>query len=104
MEIVANVMDWTSVDEENWAKFLDTDTGKRLIPKLLETTPILLPKGDVNEILIRSGEVRGIQEIARAMLDLAHPQQKIVSHGTEYVPLEADALWNDGQQLDKPTQ
>ena len=98
-------MDWTSVDEENWAKFLDSETGKRLLPKLLEETPLLLAKGDINEILIRSGEVRGVQTIARTLLDLAHPQQRVTPVAGEYVPLEADHLWNDGQTLDnnKPT-
>lgn len=101
MEIVANIMDWTTVDEENWAKFLDTDTGKRLIPKLLESTPTLLAGGDINQILIRSGEVRGIQEIARLMLELAHPQVKVTPVANEYPALDADDAWNDGQRLNE---
>jgi hypothetical protein len=105
MEIVANIMDWTTVDEQNWAHFLDTDTGKRLIPKLLESTPALLATGEINAILIRSGEVRGIQEIARMMLDLAHPQVKVAPVANEYPALDADDAWNDGQRLNEtPTK
>jgi len=102
MEIVAGPLDWTPTDAEHLATFLDTETGKRLIPRLLVDCPTLLTSGDVNAILIRSGEVRGVQEMVRQMLQLAHPSvQDTASSDTYYPPLEDDKAWNDGQKLTK---
>lgn len=106
MEIVASALDWTSIDEENLAKFLDSETGKRFLPKLLETTPTLLATGDVNAILVRSGEVRGFQQIVRDILSLAHPQSRasdVTPPANDYPPPEDDRHWNDGQKL-TPTE
>ena len=104
LEIVANPTDWTQTDQERWANFLDTETGKRLLPALVETAPPLLSKGDINEILIRSGEVRGIQSVIRELVALAHPSVKeaIAAQSTAYPPLEDDKLWDDGQKLSAP--
>jgi hypothetical protein len=104
MEIQAGPLDWTANDEEVFAKFLDTPTGKRLFPKIVELTPQLLAKGDVNEILIRSGEVRGIGRAVDILLQLAHPAKNtfITTNSSEYPPLEADEIWNDGQKLTPP--
>jgi len=100
MEIQAGPLDWLQTDEENLAKFLETETGKRFIPKLLETAPALLSRGHVNAILIRSGELRGYQEVARNILSLAHPAPKTQTETpSEYAPLEDDSKWNDGQKL-----
>jgi hypothetical protein len=101
MEIVAGLLEWTSVDEENFAKFLDSDTGRRLIPKLLEGVPLLLDRGHVNQLLIRSGEVRGWQAVAQEILRLAHPPIPVTQEDVrrEYVSLEDDKAWNDGQKL-----
>lgn len=99
-EILAGPLDWIANDEENLARFLDTETGKRFLPKLMEEAPILLEKGHVNAILIRSGEVRGFQSVARAILFLAHPAKPSeISSAPEYPPLTNDAAWNDGQKL-----
>ena len=104
MEISANPLDWTTNDEEQLAKFLDTETGKRFIPKLVESAPSLLNRGHVNAILIRSGELRGYQEVVRSILVLAHPAPKAEQNSaTEYVPLEDDTKWNDGQKLTPET-
>jgi hypothetical protein len=100
MEIQAGPLDWTTIDEENLAKFLDTETGKRFIPKLVESAPTLLNRGHVNAILIRSGELRGYQMVVQSILVLAHPAPKVETNdATEYVPLEDDSKWNDGQKL-----
>lgn len=94
MDIVASPLDWTFIDEENFAKFLDTETGKRLIPKLAEESPRLLAAGDTNAILIRAGEVRGIQSIIQTLILLAHPAPKIIpaTHNA-YPPLDDDTAW-----------
>lgn len=104
MEITNDALDWTSEDIDLWSQFLRTQTGSRLIPKMLEACPQLLENGDTNAILIRSGIVQGMGNAARAILSLAlHPQkeQKSVS---DYPALEDDAAWPDGRKLtDNPT-
>lgn len=101
MEIIAQPIDWTSTDEENLSKFLETETGKRFLPRLLETTPPLLAKGDINSILIRSGEVRGYQEVARNVLALAHSTQQPPEpeSSSAYPKLDDDKAWGDGQKI-----
>lgn len=102
MEIVADRLAWTQFDEENWNRFLETDTGKRVIPKILEVTPGLLASGDTNAILIRSGEHRGIQLAISQLLGMAHstPDVKTEVANEAYPPLTQDSAWNDGQLLD----
>jgi hypothetical protein len=76
-------------------------TGKRLLPKLLEACPSNLRKGDVNEILIRSGEVLGWKEAVQGLLALAHRPVTNVNDQPESFPnLEDDSKWADGQKLD----
>lgn len=99
MEIIANPSDWTAPDAENLVKFLETETGKRLIPKLVESEPALLDGGDVNRILIRSGEVRAFKAMIEALFNLAHPPPPPPQPITEYPPLTKDEAWNDGQKL-----
>jgi len=101
MEIVADRLDWTQFDEQKWRDFLDTETGKRVIPKLLESVPGLLPGGDTNAIMIRSGEHRGLQLAVSKLIEMSHsdPESKpdVISEG--YPPLEDDAKWNDGFKI-----
>ena len=103
MEIVANRLDWLSTDEEALAAFLETPTGQRFIPKLLEEAPGLLQKGEINEILIRSGKVLGYQEVAQTILALAHPAPKtgLEPAANSYPPPESDAGW-EGPKLNDP--
>ncbi len=106
MEILAGKLDWLATDEQNLAAFLDTPTGQRLIPKLLEEAPPLFEGGAVNEILIRSGKVLGYAEIARTILALAHPVPKLdaqsASHNT-HPSLEDDSQW-EGPKLSDPPE
>lgn len=101
LEITASPLEWATNDEENWANFLASPTGTRLIPKLMELCPPLLASGGVNEILIRSGEVRGFQLVARAIFDLTQATPKAPPDTTNYPPPENDAAWKDGQKLEK---
>jgi hypothetical protein len=103
MEIVASPLDWTAVDEERWNGFLNTETGRRLIPKLLESVPGLLPGGDTNAILIRAGEHRGLQLAVSQLLSMSHstPEVKTEMANDSYPPLEKDDAWNDGQKLEE---
>jgi hypothetical protein len=103
MEVLASESDWLPTDEENLARFLDTDTGKRLVPKLVAGMPSLLAGGETNAILIRCGEVRAYQTFMETLVILAHPPQaSVISGKTEYPPLEHDAAWDDGQKLKAP--
>jgi len=101
MEISAQPLDWTSVDSDNLSKFLDTDTGKRLVPKLAGATPGLFDGGDTNKILIRSGELRGCRIILQEILDLAHPPPPSEQSTNNYPPPEDDRFW-DGKKLNDP--
>jgi hypothetical protein len=102
MEILANEGDWTHTDEAALASFLETPTGRRLIPALVSTSPGLMACGDVNAILIRSGEVRAFQTILESILTLAHPPTPFLQPASSHPDLEDDAAWNDGQHLDVP--
>jgi hypothetical protein len=101
MEIVADRLAWTQFDEENWNRFLETETGKRVIPKLLESVPGLLGSGDTNAILIRSGEHRGLQLAVTQLLSMAHstPDVKTETANEAYPLLTDDTAWNDGLKL-----
>jgi hypothetical protein len=102
MEILTSVDSWAVTDSENLEKFLSTPTGQRLIPKLAELTPELLAAGDTNAVLIRSGEVRGVNIVIATLLTLAHPTKQDLDAGTvtEYPSLDNDKAWEDGQTLD----
>jgi hypothetical protein len=101
MEIVADKLAWTQFDEENWNRFLETETGKRVIPKLLETAPGLLPSGDTNAILIRSGEHRGLQLAISQLLAMAHSTPEVKTEiAVAYPSLTDDTAWQDGKNLD----
>lgn len=98
-EITNESLPWSTDDEVRLNAFLQTETGKRFIPKLAERVPSLLGSGDANSILIRSGEVRGFQIAISAMLELTHsPPLPVKSDGpSNYPELTDDEKWNDGQ-------
>jgi hypothetical protein len=97
--ITRDSLEWTSDDAANFRIFLDTPTGRRLLPKALESLPALLPSGDSNAILIRSGEVRGFQIMTEALLSLTSIAPAPVVEESAYPPLEDDRSWKDGQKL-----
>jgi hypothetical protein len=103
MEVLAKETDWLPTDSENLAAFLETATGKRLIPALVQGMPSLLAGGDVNAILIRSGEVKAFQSVVESIVLLAHPPAPLAPPNTEYPRLEDDKAWNDGQSLASET-
>lgn len=100
MEITVESSEWSSENEDVWRGFLATETGKRLLPKWTEAAPILLPGGELNSVLIRSGEVRGFAQAVQSLLTLAlHPPAEQKSTTDNHPPLDDDAAWNDGQKL-----
>lgn len=101
MEITTTPLEWTSDDVANFRAFLKTQTGARLIPKIVEAVPALCADGDTNRICIRSGEVRGVQLAITTLLVLAHPTDEPESTGnTNYPDLTDDKSWNDGNKIE----
>lgn len=99
MEITNDALPWDSENIDLLRAFLLTPTGQRLVPKLAESTPTLLPGGDTNAICIRSGEVRGYAEVMRTLLGLAVHPPFVPKPSSEYPNLDDDAAHSDGQQL-----
>lgn len=102
MEYLARPDEWIAPDSENLAKFLDTDTGKRLLSELSKGCPELLVSGDTNAIMIRTGEVRAFSRMIEQLLLLAHPPAPSPSHDDAYPALTDDSKWADGQKLAVP--
>lgn len=76
MEVInASEILFTPDDIAIWALFLNSPTGKRLIPKIVELAPRLLSKGDTNEIMINHGTVLGFSAAVQGLLDLAVAKQ-----------------------------
>lgn len=96
-EVTTESLPWSSNDEFNWNSFLQTETGKRLIPKLAERLPALLDGGDVNRILIRSGDNRGFQQAIIGLLELSHSMPAPPISEFSHPDLEDDSKWSDGQ-------
>lgn len=104
MEITSELLSWDSDDTHNLRLFLGTKTGGRFLPKLLEATPELLGKGESNDILIRSGEVRGCQLFARVILSMTVIPPSPAKDENPYPSPEDDKAWNDGQTLSPEPQ
>lgn len=102
--ITDDSLPWTSEDEARWNAFVRTETGKRLLPKVMEHAPVLLGKGETNEILIRNGEFRGFSESVRILLSLTHSPPLPPRPTQSLPPLEDDEAWNDGQTLYPQTE
>lgn len=100
MEITTDALPWDDNDIIAWQNFLNTQTGRRLIPKVLEGIPELHGAGDTNAILVRSGEVRGFQDAARQFLSLtAKPKEISSDPATSYPSLVDDSKWNDKEKI-----
>lgn len=100
MEITLDPLPWDSEDIQILRSFLETRTGSRLLPKIVEQVPTLLAKGDTNEVLIRSGLVLGSQSAIRTLLSLARPEPNSPEQESNHYPaLTDDAQWNDGQKI-----
>ncbi len=102
MEITNSAVEWDEQeDREIFAQFLRTRTGQRLLPKVVESAPTLLAGGGVNEILIRSGELRGFQLAVSSMLALSATIIPDITPavGGAYASPEDDAAWGDGKKV-----
>jgi hypothetical protein len=90
---IDNGLPWSSMDTEILRNFLASETGQRFLAKALESTPALLPSGDPTAIFIRSGEVRGCQILANAILSLANPPRLTDEKDANYPDLHDDEAW-----------
>lgn len=100
MEVTPDQLPWSSDDEATWSSFLQSNTGKRLIPKLAEQAPALLDGSDVNKTLVRNGELRGFQTALQSLITLSHSEPLPTNvETTNYPPLEDDSKWSDGEKL-----
>lgn len=100
MEITHEGLDWSDDDVLNLRAFLKTRTGTRMLPKMLEMLPVLLGDGEINKILIRTGEVRGFQDAARQILALAYPPNELPKEQPKNYPdLTDDSAWSDGMKI-----
>ncbi len=99
MEITNARPEWNSENTAVFRAFLETPTGRSFLPALIEKIPSLLAQGDINSILIRSGEVRGFQAAAREILELAYPVPEAKPSSEAYPPLTDDSKWDDGEKL-----
>ena len=104
MEITADSIEWTSEDVSNWRTFLQSRTGSKLLPKVTEAAPQLCEGGETNKILIRNGEVLGLQRTLRELLSLAYPPAEVKPQSPEYPALTNDEAWNDGQKIEPNPQ
>ncbi len=100
MEITTESLPWDSENVALFRAFLLTPTGQRLVPKLAEGAPALA-EGDINKVLIRSGEVRGYGEVIKTLLSLAVmlPEAPKSDGNEAYPALEDDAKWPDGEKI-----
>lgn len=91
-------LEFTSDDAANWRAFLSTRTGQKLIPKIVDSVPGLLAGGELNAILIRSGEARGFSSAVQTLLLLANPEPERREQ-TSYARLDDDAAWPGTEKL-----
>lgn len=97
---------WSSDDVANWAAFLRTQTGSRLIPKILEVAPALMDGADVNKTLVRNGERRGFEQAIERMIQITSVEKSaadVRSPATAYPPLEDDTAWPETEPLNPET-
>jgi hypothetical protein len=92
--VTRELLPWFATDAEALRRFLESETGTRLLPKILESTPGLLAGGDTNALMVRSGEVRGCQIFATAILALAYPPPPPPEEQNSYPELEDDSKWS----------
>jgi hypothetical protein len=105
MQITNASLEWSPEDCQIWERFLRTQTGSRLLPKLAEiAAPKLLRGGETNDILIRNGELLGFNAAIQTLLDLQIPEKKEEPSTGNYVSLEDDSKWPEdlGPKIPKP--
>jgi len=101
--ITNSPLEWDSEDMALWRQFLESRAGQHLIPKVADSLPPLLRKGDTNEILIANGMVLGFQAAMATLLALAYPPPVEKETPAGWPALDDDDAWNDGQKIKNAT-
>lgn len=103
MEITATPAAWNSDDTAALRAFLETNTGKRLVPRIADDVPPLFESGETNAILIRTGKVAGVQHAITSLLSFAYPALTAgdSTKRPDYPDPEDDRAW-DGPKLSDP--
>lgn len=92
--------EWAAEDTAALRNFLSSQTGTRLLDNIAAAQPALLPGGDTNAIMIRSGELRGAQHVLTTIFGLAYPPKETADKPAETYPaLTDDEAWADGNKL-----
>src|SRR5689334_9721704 len=94
---------WNSEDQAILRQFLETRTGQKLLPAIAQSAPTLLDGKDVNQTLVRNGELRGFQFALQATRLLAYPPPSAPKETPAYPPLEDDSAW-EGEKLNPPNK
>lgn len=95
-DVLTGTPDWDEViDRDAWRAFLRSTAGQRLFAKALDSQPGLLASGDVNAILIRSGEVRGWSAVISTLISLSLSEPKPADNAPpeSYPDLTDDEAW-----------
>jgi len=88
---------WDSDNTFQWRQFLTTtETGQRLLPRLVDGMPVLLDGADVNKTLVRNGEVRGWSDVVRELNLMAFPPPEPPTAPPDpYPDLDDPEKWDD---------
>lgn len=95
-DILTGTPDWDDVaDRDALRVFLRSRTGQRLFSKALDSQPGLLAGGNTNDILIRSGEVRGWAAAISTLISLSATEPKPDDNAPpeNYPSLTDDEAW-----------
>jgi hypothetical protein len=101
MEITTDALLWDSEDIDLFRAFLLTRTGQRLLPKLAESAPALVYRGDKTGFIVQAGELKGFQSALKELMSLAVHPPFVPPPTSEYPSLEDDSAHSDGQKLNE---
>lgn len=87
---------WSSDNVFQFRQFLTTtETGQRLLSRLMDGMPTLLDGADVNRTLVRNGEVRGWIDVVRELTAMAYPPPEPTVKSDPYPDLDDPEKWDD---------
>lgn len=92
------VPDWDSQDAKILRTFLETDVAKKAFAIVSELAPPLLSGADVNQTLVRSGEVKGWQSALVSLVELVnHKPEPPAAPQSSYQDLDDETKWKGAQ-------
>lgn len=92
----AKTAEWTSDDAIALRNFLESVAGQRALVHIGEGCAELLAGGDINAILIRSGEVKGYSAALVNLISLTvEVPQSTPPEKPHYPSLDDDSAWDE---------